>query len=66
MLSATENITGVIANRTTAFDNNNCSDQGNTYAANAEALYDYRLSINDIVNDLYSQGNDPTNPLQAY
>ena len=33
---------------------------------NAQALFDYRLSINAIVSDLYSIPDSPTNPLQEY
>ena len=49
VVSAAQNITDVIATRTTAFDNANCSSQGTIYSDNANALFAYRTSINTIV-----------------
>ena len=65
-MSTTEKISDVLTNRSTAYDDANCSSQGTTYVDNAQALFDYRLSINAIVSDLYSIPDSPSNPLQAY
>ena len=66
MLSSVSNISDVLTNRSDAFDNKGCSDNGTIYVDNANALLGYRTSINTIVTDIVSVTNDPANPLQAY
>lgn len=56
----------MITNRSDAFDNKNCTDNGTIYVDNANALFNYRTSIDVIANDLVSVTDDPTNPLQEY